>query len=109
MGSQYAPTTRAAWIAAGRREPIMFESDGQAVLGVIHRPRQPPAARLPAVAIFHGFVGSKDQPHQIFVKLAEALAAAGIVTLRVDFRGRGRYNAGYAARPMWRYMNRAML
>jgi dienelactone hydrolase len=67
----------------------MFESQGQAVLGVIHRPRMPAAVRLPAVAIFHGFVGSKDQPHQIFVKLAEALAAAGIVALRIDFRGRG--------------------
>jgi dipeptidyl aminopeptidase/acylaminoacyl peptidase len=89
MSSVYPPTTRAGWIAAGRREPIMFENDGQAVLGVIHRPRRPPAARLPAVAIFHGFVGSKDQPHQIFVKLAEALAAAGVVALRIDFRGRG--------------------
>jgi dienelactone hydrolase len=89
MSHIYPPTTRAGWMAAGRREPIMFESDGQAVLGVIHRPRQPAAERLPAVAIFHGFVGSKDQPHQIFVKLAEALAAAGIVALRIDFRGRG--------------------
>jgi dipeptidyl aminopeptidase/acylaminoacyl peptidase len=67
----------------------MFKTGEQAILGVIHRPRRPPAARLPAVAIFHGFVGSKDQPHQIFVKLAEALAAAGIVALRIDFRGRG--------------------
>ena len=89
MSSTSSPTTRAGWIAAGRREPVMFESDGQAVLGVIHRPRRPRAERLPAVAIFHGFVGSKDQPHQIFVKLAEALAAAGIVALRIDFRGRG--------------------
>jgi dipeptidyl aminopeptidase/acylaminoacyl peptidase len=89
MSSQYPPTTRAGWIAAGRREPVMFESDGQAVLGVIHRPRRLPAVRLPAVVIFHGFVGSKDQPHQIFVKLAEALAAAGVVALRIDFRGRG--------------------
>ena len=89
MSSQHPPTTRAGWIAAGRREPVMFESDGQAILGVIHRPRQPPAERLPAVVIFHGFVGSKDQPHQIFVKLAEALAAAGVIALRIDFRGRG--------------------
>jgi uncharacterized protein len=89
MSSVYLPTRRAGWIAAGRREPVMFESQGQAVLGVIHRPRRPPAERLPAVAIFHGFVGSKDQPHQIFVKLAEALAAAGIVALRIDLRGRG--------------------
>jgi uncharacterized protein len=89
MSSTYPSTTRAGWIAAGRREPVMFESQGQAVLGVIHRPRQPPAKRMPAVAIFHGFVGSKDQPHQIFVKLAEALAAAGVVALRIDLRGRG--------------------
>src|SRR5262245_31657885 len=89
MSSQHPPTTRAGWIAAERREPVMFESDGQAILGVIHQPRELRAERLPAVAIFHGFVGSKDQPHQIFVKLAEALAAAGVVALRIDFRGRG--------------------
>lgn len=60
MSSTYPPTMRAGWIAAGRRDPVMFESQGQAVLGVIHRPRRPPAGPLPAVAIFLGFVGSAD-------------------------------------------------
>jgi dipeptidyl aminopeptidase/acylaminoacyl peptidase len=66
----------------------MFEVDGQAVLGVFHYPRER-AGRVPAIVILHGFVGSKDQPHQIFVKLSEALAAAGVASLRIDLRGRG--------------------
>lgn len=71
-----------------RRAPVILEVEGQQVFGVIHRPAAG-GGRLPGVAIFHGLVGSKDQPHQIFVKLAEALARAGIVALRIDFRGRG--------------------
>jgi uncharacterized protein len=70
------------------RKPIIFLSEGQEVWGVYHRP-----ARLlrpaPAVLILHGLVGSKDQPHQMFVKLANRLAEAGIIALRIDLRGRG--------------------
>jgi uncharacterized protein len=70
------------------RKAILFLSEGQAVWGVYHRP-----ARLlrpaPAVLILHGLVGSKDQPHQMFVKLANRLAEVGIIALRIDLRGRG--------------------
>jgi uncharacterized protein len=88
MSEQNQPTTRARWIAAGTREPVMFVVDGQRLIGVFHSPRDR-SGPVPAVAIFHGFVGSKDQPHQIFVKISEALAAAGVASLRIDFRGRG--------------------
>jgi dienelactone hydrolase len=67
---------------------VVLEVEGQQVFGVIHRPAAADG-RLPGVAIFHGLIGSKDQPHQIFVKLAEALARAGMVAVRIDFRGRG--------------------
>jgi dienelactone hydrolase len=67
---------------------VVLEVAGQHVFGVIHRPAAG-GGRRPGVVIFHGLVGSKDQPHQIFVKLAEALARAGMVALRIDFRGRG--------------------
>src|SRR5437764_8425299 len=71
------------------REPITYLVHSQKVFGVIHRPAQAAATLCPALLILHGFVGSKDQPHQIFVKLAEALAGAGMVALRIDLRGRG--------------------
>jgi hypothetical protein len=69
------------------REPLVFENEGQKIFGIVHRPEQ--EGNAPAVAIFHGFLGSKDQPHRMFVDFAEALAEAGIVALRVDLRGRG--------------------
>lgn len=62
---------------ATHREPVTLRVEGQQVFGMVHH-LEPASAAYPAVAIFHGLVGSKDQPHQIFVKLAEALAQAGI-------------------------------
>jgi dienelactone hydrolase len=64
------------------REPVVLENDGQKIFAVIHRPAEGTSTPRPAVAIFHGLVGSKDQPHRLYVKLAEALARAGMVALR---------------------------
>jgi uncharacterized protein len=72
-----------------RRAPLTYDSDGQTVFGVIHRPAAEPGGPRPGVVILHGLVGSKDQPHRLYVTLAEGLARAGVVALRVDFRGRG--------------------
>ena len=71
------------------REPLTFDSNGLKIFGVIHRPKGSSNELRPAVVIYHGFVGSKDQPHRIFVTLAERLAQAGIVSLRIDLPGRG--------------------
>jgi uncharacterized protein len=69
------------------RDSITFISEGHKLFGVIHRPDTP--GKYPGVVVYHGFLGSKDQPHRMFVELAEALAAAGFVVLRFDLRGRG--------------------
>lgn len=71
-----------------RRSSLVLEVEGQRLLAVLHRPTAKGEKR-PAAALFHGLVGSKDQPHRMLVKLADRLAAAGAVALRVDFRGRG--------------------
>lgn len=70
------------------REPIVITSRGARLFGVIHRPVNLPEA-TPAVVIYHGFLGSKDQPHRMFVQLAEALAQQGLIALRFDLYGRG--------------------
>ena len=72
-----------------RRDFVTFPSDGHGLAGVLHAPIDASAKRCPGVLILHGFVGSKDAPHRIFVTLAEALARAGVVSLRFDLRGRG--------------------
>lgn len=74
------------------RYPITFENLGQMLIGVVHRPDADRTARQkgrPGVVLFHGFTGQKVEPHRIFVKMAERLAAMGIVALRFDFRGSG--------------------
>ncbi len=68
--------------------PIVFRVSGQQVVGMLHRPDRR-KGRVPAVVFFHGFTGTKVEPHRIFVKAARALAAAGIAALRFDFRGSG--------------------
>ena len=45
--------------------------------------------KVPVVCIFHGFTGTKVEPHFIFVKLSRRLEKAGIASLRFDFGGSG--------------------
>jgi dienelactone hydrolase len=66
----------------------MIPCEGQQLSAFLHTPSSADA-KQPAVAIFHGLMGSKHQPHRMFVELADGLAEAGFVALRVDFRGRG--------------------
>ncbi|HHV62282.1 MAG TPA: alpha/beta fold hydrolase [Firmicutes bacterium] len=85
------------------RDPVTFSNNGQKIIGVLHRPDNPPHinskpggetgskanGKAPGVILFHGFTGQKVEAHRIFVKLAEMLASRGIWTLRFDFRGSG--------------------
>ena len=69
-------------------KPVVFKVSGQQVVGMLHLPERR-KGRAPAVVFFHGFTGTKVESHRIFVKMARALAKAGIVALRFDFRGCG--------------------
>ncbi len=69
------------------RTPVTLLNDGQKIFGVIHRPEN--QAKTPAVLICHGLGGNKIGKGRLYVLLAEMLAANGITTLRVDFRGSG--------------------
>ena len=68
--------------------PIVFYNKGQQLNGILHLPTDCDAP-CPAVAFFHGFTGTKVEPHRIFVKTARELAAIGFYALRFDFRGSG--------------------
>ena len=67
--------------------PIVFDSKGQQVVGMLHLPEGP--GRFPAALLLHGFVGNKTENHRMFVKLSRQLADHGIASLRFDFRGSG--------------------
>jgi dipeptidyl aminopeptidase/acylaminoacyl peptidase len=65
-------------------------SRGFTLRGMMHRPQSVPTGRrLPAVALCHGFTGTRVEGHQLFVKTARALADAGVVAVRFDFAGSG--------------------
>jgi len=67
--------------------PVVFESKGQQVVGMLHLPEGP--GRFPAALLLHGFTGTKVEPHRMFVKISRTLAEHGIASLRFDFRGSG--------------------
>lgn len=65
-------------------------SRGQTMRGMIHRPAEfSSARRFPAVMLWHGFTGTRVEPHRLLVKTARALAERGIVAARFDFIGSG--------------------
>jgi pimeloyl-ACP methyl ester carboxylesterase len=46
-------------------------------------------APVPAAILFHGYTGTKVEPHRLFVKISRALEAMGIASFRFDFSGSG--------------------
>lgn len=55
----------------------------------------PPQAHPPVVLMLHGFAGDRDE-EDIFPRAAKAFAAAGLASLRIDFRGAGDSGGSFA-------------
>jgi pimeloyl-ACP methyl ester carboxylesterase len=61
------------------------------VAGTLRRPDGATASSpAPAVVMLHGFGSSKDEVGNMYARLADALAAQGVGSLRIDFRGFGK-------------------
>jgi len=73
---------------------VTFENEGEAIRGALHLParRRAPA---PAVLLCHGMTGHRIEAHRLFIKASRALAAAGIASLRFDFRGSGESDGNF--------------
>jgi dipeptidyl aminopeptidase/acylaminoacyl peptidase len=69
------------------RENVIIDNCGQKIFGVIHRPLT--EVKYPALLMCHGLGGNKIGKQRLFVVLAQRLAALGIASLRIDFRGSG--------------------
>ncbi len=67
------------WIPAGDHR----------VPGTLALPAAAPGDRVPAVLLLHGDLSSRDENGDMFARLAAALAAHGIASLRIDFAGSG--------------------
>jgi pimeloyl-ACP methyl ester carboxylesterase len=65
--------------------------------GMLHLP-QPPAFRppWPAVALYHGFTGSRMEARFLFVSFSRLLARHGIASARFDFLGSGESDGEFA-------------
>jgi exosortase A-associated hydrolase 1 len=76
-------------------EPVCIESQGERLIGVLHRPQTPSGASRGVVIVVGGpqyRVGS----HRQFVLLARALAARGTPVLRFDLAGMGDSDGEFA-------------
>ena len=73
---------------AFKRMTALVVSDDRRLAGYIHRPAARTETGYPGVLLLHDLVGSKEQPHRMFVTLADRLAESGVVALRVDLYGR---------------------
>ena len=69
-----------------REEPLVFACAGAALVGILHRSARP--ARR-GVLIVVGGPQYRVGGHRQFIHLARDLAAAGIPTMRFDYRGMG--------------------
>lgn len=71
--------------------PITVEHMHGSLKGNIHLPPDfnPEKDKLPGILMLHGLGGNRDEHNGLFIRTAASLASAGMVALRVDFRGAG--------------------
>ena len=58
------------------------------IVGTLNQPAG--AANAPVVLMLHGFGSSRDEVGAMYARLADALAARGVGSLRIDFQGFGK-------------------
>lgn len=81
------------WAGAQAAEQVVFHVAGQKLVGTLELPAS--ATPAPVVLMLHGFTGSRHElatpsvPEGIFARAAKDLAAQGLASLRIDFRGGG--------------------
>ena len=70
------------------QKAVEIQSGNLTLRGMLHVPDDV-SGKIPVVVLFHGFSGTKVEPHFVFVKLSRHLEKAGIASVRFDFGGSG--------------------
>ncbi len=92
-----ASTPAAGQTLPYRERVLLFDSNGLRLVGVLSESAGEGTARASiAVVLIHGWGSYRSGPHAMLVKMARALAAAGICAIRFDVRGRGDSEGDYA-------------
>lgn len=73
-------------------EPVSIVGDGHDISGTFVMPAGDGDA-VPAVLMLHGYASLGDEVGNMYARLADALAAQGIASLRIDFAGMGASDA----------------
>jgi alpha/beta superfamily hydrolase len=71
---------------------VTFPVGSDMVVGTLTLPA---AQHPPVILMLHGFAGNRDEEN-IFPRAAAAFAAAGMASLRIDFRGAGQSGGAFA-------------
>lgn len=69
------------------QKAVELEVNNYTLRGMIHQPKG--EGPFPTVILYHGFTGTKLEPHNIFRKMSQALVSEGIASVRFDFGGHG--------------------
>lgn len=77
---------------AATETAVAIPSDGYDISGTLALPAVAEGA-VPAVLLLHGYGSDKHEVGLMYARLAEALAAEGIASLRIDFAGMGESQA----------------
>lgn len=70
------------------QKAVEIQSGNLTLRGMLHIPDHV-SGKVPVVCMFHGFTGTRIEPHFIFVRLSRRLEKAGIASVRFDFGGSG--------------------
>ncbi|GMA51277.1 alpha/beta hydrolase [Alicyclobacillus contaminans] len=70
------------------QQAIALVHQGLTLRGMEHIP-DGASTPVPAAILFHGFTGTKLEPHRMFLKISRALEQRGIASFRFDFSGSG--------------------
>jgi dienelactone hydrolase len=79
VGISASPAETDVWVPAGDHR----------VPGTLMMPATVAGRRVPAVLLLHGDLSNRNESDNLFGRLAAALAASGIASLRIDFAGSG--------------------